>query len=87
MEGKVFKATHKSDPSIQVALKVIPKIRMDETALKQLNKEVQIMQNLDHPNIAEYYESYDDPRYKYICYELVEGQDLIDHVCLREEPL
>tara|TARA_B110000285_G_C15043515_1_gene573050 strand:+ start:295 stop:471 length:177 start_codon:yes stop_codon:yes gene_type:complete len=45
------------------------------------------MQNLDHPNIAEYYESYDDTKYKYICSELVEGEDLIDHIIFRPEPL
>jgi serine/threonine protein kinase len=45
------------------------------------------MQNLDHPNIAEYFESYDDPKYKYICTELVEGDHLIAHVIKREKPL
>ena len=45
------------------------------------------MQNLDHPNIAEYYESYDDTKYKYICSELVEGTDVIDHIIIRKDPL
>ncbi len=45
------------------------------------------MQNLDHPNIVEYYESYDDPKYKYLCMELVEGEELVDHVLKMKEPL
>lgn len=39
-EGKVFRATNKADSSIEVALKVISKIRMDEVALEQLNNEI-----------------------------------------------
>jgi serine/threonine protein kinase len=87
VEGKVFKATNKADPTIEVALKVISKIRMGEAALEQLNSEIQIMQNLDHPNIVEYYECYDDRKYKYLCMELVQGEELLDHVLKLEEPL
>lgn len=39
-EGKIFKATNKADPTIQVALKVISKIRMNKNELEQLDNEI-----------------------------------------------
>ena len=32
-----------------------------------------MMQNIDHPNIVKYYETYDDHKYLYIVMEMCEG--------------
>lgn len=68
--GKVFRAVNKKDPSIIVAVKKISKKKMDQKALKALKNEVGIMQVIDHPNIAKYFETYDSPDTIYLCMEL-----------------
>ena len=46
--------------------------------LSSLRNEVQIMQSVDHPNIVEYYETYEDKGYIYLCMELCTGGELIE---------
>lgn len=36
------------------------------------------MQSVDHPNIVEYYETYEDKGYIYLCMELCTGGELIE---------
>jgi calcium-dependent protein kinase len=78
--GKVFKATNKSDRSIEIAIKVMNKSEMTEDDLVCLRREVSIMQQVDHPNIVKYYETYDDKKYIYLCMELCTGGDLFKKI-------
>ena len=40
----------------QVAIKIIDKSRLDEANLQKIYREVQIMKQLDHPNIIKLYQ-------------------------------
>ena len=78
--GKVFQAHNRSDPTHLVAIKVINKLGMDKEDLLSISREVSIMQQVDHPNIVKYYETYDDTKYIYLCMELCKGGELFDKI-------
>ena len=78
--GKVFLGTDKKNPDFKLAIKVIKKTKLDADDLKNLKNEVKIMQQVDHPNIVKYYETYDDKKYIYLCMELCTGGDLYKHM-------
>jgi calcium/calmodulin-dependent protein kinase I len=61
--GKVFKTYNKKDPSIKVAIKVLDKKAI---ASDLITEEVAILAKLDHPNIVNHLETYDDKHYVYI---------------------
>ena len=63
--GRVFKSYNLCDPSIQVAIKVIDKEAMGED-FECLIEELRILSLLDHPNIVNHIETYDDKNYVYI---------------------
>ena len=78
--GKVFLAHDRQNPKFQVAIKVINKSKLDEEEIKNLKNEVRIMQQVDHPNIVKYYETYDDKKFIYLCMELCTGGELFQKV-------
>ena len=67
--GKVFKAVSLTDKSFQVAIKVLNKKNMSKNDIKEINGEVQILNQLDHPNIVKYFEVYEDKKLLYIVME------------------
>ena len=77
--------TNKKDKSQVVAIKVINKHALDEADLEGLKNEVAIMQQVDHPNIVNYYETYDDKQYIYLVMEFCTGGDLLDKVIGEDE--
>ena len=85
--GKVFLAKNKADKSIGVAIKVIRKEKMTPDDLMSLKREVKIMQTVDHPNIVNYYETYDEKKYIYLCMELCKGGELLDKITKTGKPL
>lgn len=85
--GKVFLAENKEDRSIKIAIKVMSKKDMTEEDLASLKREVQIMQQVDHPSIVKYYETYDDKKYIYLCMELCTGGDLFKKITDRGRPM
>lgn len=74
------------DASLQIAIKVINKTKMDPEDLESLKNEVKIMQQVDHPNIVKYYETYDTDKYMYLCMELCTGGELFEKVTNRKKP-
>lgn len=78
--GKVFKARNKEDSSHVLAIKVIKKYGMAPKDILGLQREVSIMQQVDHPNIVRYYETYDDYKYIYLCMELCQGGELFEKI-------
>ena len=78
--GKVFAAVDQNDSSIKIAVKVINKNGMSKDDLTALESEVAIMQQVDHPNIVKYFETYDDKKYIYLCMELLGGGELFQKV-------
>ena len=84
--GKVFSAKDKKDPSHIVAVKCIDKYRLTKEDLLDLRNEVELMQQVDHPNIVKYYETYDDKRYIYLCMEMCTGGDLFANLLKNGRP-
>lgn len=65
--GQVFKATNIKNEEHVVAVKVIEKTGLSKEEINEIMNEVAILQQLDHPNIVQYYETYDDVRFLYLC--------------------
>ena len=76
--GKVYKGTNKADPSIAVAIKVIDKRNLKNEDLAMIMTEIGILQELDHPNIVRYMETFEEPRFIYIVMESCSGGELFD---------
>ena len=74
----MFLATNRKDTSMKVAIKVINKSKMDEDSLDDIEKEIRIMTNVDHPNICSYYETYDDKKFIYLVMELCTGGEIME---------
>lgn len=67
--GKVFKARSLTDKNFQVAIKVLDKSNMSSRQIKGIGSEVQILNQLDHPNIVKYYEVFEDKKSLYLVME------------------
>ena len=65
------------DPNFKVAIKVLDKLKYKED-IGSINEEVTCLQQLDHPNIVRYYETYNDVDYIYMVMEYVNGDDLFN---------
>lgn len=48
----------------------------DCSYLEQLRKEAQVLQQLNHPSIPQFYDSFEEDNYHYIVQEYIAGQDL-----------
>ena len=44
--------------------------------LDMLIEEIEIIQRLDHPNVVNYFETYDDAKFLYLVMEYVKGEEL-----------
>ena len=77
--GKVFKTKNKHDESFQVAIKVLDKVKLKDN-IDCIMEEVAILNQLDHPNIVKYYETYNDQKYIYLVMELISGKPLFDKI-------
>ena len=62
------------------AIKSISKQNLSKDKIKELIREVDIISNLDHPNIIRFYETYHDNIYFHIVMELCKGQDLLQRI-------
>lgn len=51
---------------------------MSDEDLAHVMDEVDMLKKLDHPNIVEYFETYDDTHYLYLVMELCTGGELFD---------
>jgi calcium-dependent protein kinase len=60
-----------------VAIKSISKDKVGAN-LQQLRRELEIMRLIDHPNVIQYFEAYEDEKYFHIVMELCTGKDLFD---------
>lgn len=59
---------------------------MSKEEIDALHDEVAILQNLDHPNIVKYYETYDDVKFIYLVMELCPGGELFDKLTSNLHP-
>ena len=58
------------------AIKSIDKTKISQNDINNLEKEIDIISSLDHPNIARFYETFHDERYFHIVTELCRGKEL-----------
>ena len=65
-------AHHTADENTKVAIKVLDKHQLEDM-LDMLWEEIEIIQRLDHPNVVNYFETYDDSKYLYLVMEYVKG--------------
>ena len=78
--SKVTKAIHILT-SQQVAVKILDKEKIeDEIDLERIIREIEILKNIHHPNIAQMYETYSTIHNFYLMMELVSGGDLFDFI-------
>ena len=77
--GSVFKTFSVHNPDHIVAIKVMSKQKL-ESNLDYIAQEVAIMNDLDHPNVVKYFESYDDYKYIYLVMEYITGQQLFTKI-------
>ena len=80
--GNVFKVKNKITGEIR-AMKIIKNTSVndnDETANQKFLKEIQVLKELEHPNIIKIFEYYIDNRYHYIITELLTGGELYETI-------
>jgi calcium-dependent protein kinase len=79
--GSVFEAISKSS-SERRAVKVLPKrkLRLAAEALKKFKIELNILKQMDHPNILKIYECYEDSENFYLVTEFLTGGELFDYI-------
>mmetsp|Transcript_8716 Transcript_8716/g.14151 ORF Transcript_8716/g.14151 Transcript_8716/m.14151 type:complete len:427 (+) Transcript_8716:115-1395(+) len=75
MTGSVHVVTHRKTKQ-RFAIKSINKHKLDPAQLEELRNEVDILRQLDHPNIVRLYEVYEQGTKMYLVMQLLEGKDL-----------
>jgi calcium-dependent protein kinase len=81
--GMVAKGVHKITRAVR-AVKTIQKTRLKgQNKVQQFRQEIQIMKEMDHPNILKLYETYEDRNNIYLVLELCKGGELFDRIADR----
>lgn len=75
--GLVRVISLKRDPEKRFALKIIDKKRIIDH-FKMFENEISILRSMDHPNIINFYETYQDSKYYYTVMEYCSGGELMD---------
>ncbi|EGG06528.1 uncharacterized protein MELLADRAFT_106638 [Melampsora larici-populina 98AG31] len=65
------------------AIKVIQKKDHEHNTQNLVNfqREIEILEKVDHPNIVKFFESFEDEEFIWIVLELVDGGEYLDYVC------
>ena len=78
--SKVVRAFHLITQQT-VAVKILDKDKIeDEIDIERIVREIEILKNIHHPNIAQMYETYSTVHNFYIMLEYVSGGDLFDYI-------
>ena len=67
------------DKSFVVAIKVLDKKKL-ANEIELIMEEVAILNTIDHPNICNYYETYDDKKYIYLVMEYISGDTIFEKI-------
>lgn len=62
----------------KVAVKILKKTKMTDKDKEELEREVELLMSIDHPNIVKLIKFYQDDTYYYIVMEVLEGGELFD---------
>jgi len=65
-------------------VKILDKAAMDAKEKVRLKYEIDILKNLDHPNIVKLYEVFEDKNSIYLVTELCTGGELFDEIVERK---
>mmetsp|Transcript_40731 Transcript_40731/g.47367 ORF Transcript_40731/g.47367 Transcript_40731/m.47367 type:complete len:326 (-) Transcript_40731:111-1088(-) len=76
----IVKHAIKIDTLEQYAVKVIDKQNMEAEDLVGLETEIEILSQIDHPNIVKLHEIYEDKRKFYMVFELMTGGELFERI-------
>jgi calcium-dependent protein kinase len=77
--GRVYKVRHKLSNQYR-AMKIIKCQPSSQNFLSTIQKEINVLKSLDHPNIIKVYEFYKTEKYIYIINELCTGGELFDRI-------
>ncbi|CAL5872609.1 uncharacterized protein PFLUO_LOCUS6874 [Penicillium psychrofluorescens] len=78
--SNVYRAKDTTTEYDEVAIKVVRKFEMNSNQRANILKEVQIMRNLDHPNIVKLVSFSESKQYYYIILELCPGGELFHQI-------
>ena len=62
---------------------MIDKLNLDEAGRVRLKYEIDILKNLNHPNILRLYEVYENKNNIFLVTELCDGRELFDEIASR----
>lgn len=77
--GEVRKALH-LESGVYRAIKIIYKAQASAEEQAKILNEIEILRQLDHPNIVRIYEYFEDNKFIYIVMELIGGGELFDKI-------
>lgn len=69
----------------KVAVKIISKRKMNDDDRSALQNEIDILKQVDHPNIVKMFDVFEDDKYIYIVMELLGGGELFDQILKKEK--
>lgn len=78
--GTVWLAQRKDNSKYKFAVKKINKKEVQETEINLLRREIEILKEVDHPNIIKFYETYEDSNFIYIVMEHCSGGELFTKI-------
>jgi len=68
----------------KVAIKIMSKKRMSEEDVAAMQNEIEIMRQVNHPNIVNMTAVYEDKSYYCLVMELMQGGELFDHIITKQ---
>ena len=78
--SKVTRAVHILTEQI-VAVKILEKEKIEDNIdVERIIREIEILKNISHPNIAQMFETYSTIHNIYLMMEYIEGGDLFDYI-------
>ena len=82
--GKVRLYRDRKQKDLLFAIKTLKKETMTKSYFELIKNEVDILSNLDHPNIVKYFGVYEDDYYIHILMEYLKGYDLYKIIALKK---
>jgi calcium-dependent protein kinase len=82
--GKVRLYRDRKQKDLLFAIKTLKKQHLTKTYFELIKNEVNILSNLDHPNIVKYFGVYEDDLYIHILMEYLKGYDLYKIIALKK---
>ena len=78
--GEVSKACLRDNSDRLYAIKSVLKGRLNTRSTRYFKGELDVLKEIDHPNIVRFYECYQDPQAYHVVLEFCEGGDLVSRV-------